>query len=70
MSLKKMKAKTRKGAVKRIKITNGGDKKLGKLVTGRPNDNHRLIAKQRVRMLKAKRQTTLHASLNKLKAIM
>ncbi len=70
MALKKMKPKTRKGAVKRIKITNGGDMKKGKMMTNRPNDNHRLIKKSRVRKLKAKRATRVSESMSKLKAIM
>ncbi len=59
MALKKMKAKTRKGAVKRLKVTKGGDLINGKLLAYRINDNHRLIKKSRTRKLKAKKTTTL-----------
>jgi ribosomal protein L35 len=70
MKIKKMKPKTRKGAVKRIKVTNGGDLSKGKLLVNRTNDNHRLIRKQRERMLKAKKAGKLSSIFNKLKAIM
>ena len=65
-----MKPKSRKGAVKRIKVTNGGDLSKGKLMVNRTNDNHRLIKKQRERMLKAKKASSLSSIYNKLKAIM
>ncbi|MBC7472052.1 MAG: 50S ribosomal protein L35 [candidate division SR1 bacterium] len=65
-----MKPKTRKGAVKRIKVTNGGDLSKGKLLVNRTNDNHRLIKKQRERMLKSKKAGELSSIFNKLKAIM
>jgi ribosomal protein L35 len=70
MKIKKMKPKTRKGAVKRIKVTNGGDLAKGKLLVNRTNDNHRLIKKQRERMLKSKKAGELSSIFNKLKAIM
>ena len=70
MKIKKMKPKSRKGAVKRIKVTNGGDLSKGKLMVNRTNDNHRLIKKQRERMLKAKKASSLSSIYNKLKAIM
>jgi ribosomal protein L35 len=70
MALKKMKPKTRKGAVKRIKITNGGNASIGKMLANRPNDNHRLIRKPRTRKLKAKKATKISNSFSKLKAIM
>jgi ribosomal protein L35 len=70
MKIKKMKPKTRKGAVKRIKVTNGGDLSKGKLMVNRTNDNHRLIKKQRERMLKSKKAGELSAIFNKLKSIM
>jgi ribosomal protein L35 len=69
MKIKKMKPKTRKGAVKRIKVTNGVDLSKGKLMVNRTNDNHRLIRKQRERMLKARKAGALSPIFNKLKAI-
>ena len=65
-----MRAKSRKGVVKRIRITNGGDKKKGKLVVNRINDNHRLIKKSRKRKLKAKKNTILSKAFNKYKSVM
>ncbi len=70
MSIKKMRAKSHKGASKRIKVTNGGDMDSGKLITNRINKGHRNIKKQRERSLKAKRSTTLSAIHNKLKSIL
>lgn len=70
MAVKKMRAKTHKGAVKRIKISNGGDLDSGKMITGRINNNHRNIKKQRERLLKGKRQTTLSNLHKKLKTIL
>lgn len=67
MAVKKMRAKTRKGIVKRIKVTNGGDISKGKLVVNRIGDNHRLIRKSRSRKLKAKRNTTLGSTLSRFK---
>jgi ribosomal protein L35 len=69
MALKKMRSKTHKGAKKRIKVTNGGDKSIGKLVTNRIFKNHRKSKRQRERVLKAVRSTTLSAVHKKLKAI-
>jgi ribosomal protein L35 len=70
MAIKKMRAKTRKGIKKRIRISNGGDKKIGKLICNRINDNHRLIKKSRSRKLKAKKNTVLPKALNKFKSVM
>ncbi|MGL4759745.1 MAG: hypothetical protein ACRCXZ_10530 [Patescibacteria group bacterium] len=70
MAVKKMRAKTRKGVVKRIKISNGGDKSKGKLIVNRINDNHRLIKKSRNRKLKAKKNSVLNKSFNKYKSVM
>ena len=70
MAIKKMRAKTRKGAVKRIKLSNGGDLKTGKLIVNRINDNHRLIKKSRTRKLKAKKNTVLPKMFNKLRKIL
>lgn len=65
-----MKPKTRKGIVKRIKVSRGGDLKNGVLMVNRINDNHRLIRKSRVRKLRSKRSTKLSSSSNKLKQVM
>lgn len=70
MSVKKMRAKTHKGTVKRVKITNGGKVSKGKLLINRINKAHRNIKKQRERLLKAKRSTTLNKIHNKLKALL
>ncbi len=69
MALKKMRAKTHKGARKRIHVTNGGDLSVGKLTISRIFKNHRKSKRQRERVLKAVRSTTLNAIHNKLKAI-
>lgn len=65
-----MRAKTHKGASKRIKISNGGDLESGKLITNRINKGHRNIKKQRERLLKSKRSTTLNKIHSKLKAVL
>jgi ribosomal protein L35 len=70
MAIKKMRAKSRKGIVKRVKVTNGGNIMTGKLVVNRINDNHRLIKKSRTRKLKAKRNTVLSKAMNKLRRVM
>jgi ribosomal protein L35 len=70
MALKKFRAKSRKGIVKRVKVTNGGDLFTGKLVVNRINDNHRLIKKSRTRKLKSKRNTVLNKAMNKLRKVM
>jgi len=70
MSIKKMRAKTHKGLVKRIKISNGGDLDKGKLITNRINKGHRNIKKQRERLLKSRRSTTLSGIHKKLKVLM
>jgi ribosomal protein L35 len=67
--IKKFKAKTHKGTVKRIKITNGSDPNTGILMINRINDNHRNIGKSRTRLLKAKRKTKLHKGYKKLRSI-
>jgi ribosomal protein L35 len=72
MSLSKLRSKPRKGAVKRIKITNGGDLSKGKLLVDRINDNHRLIKKSRVRKLKARKKTRvgIQGIAKRLKAVL
>jgi len=69
MALKKFRPKPRKGAVKRIKVSNGGDLSKGKLMINRINKAHRNINKSRTRLLKAKRPTVLSKTLRKLKKI-
>ena len=70
MALKKFRPKPRKGAVKRIKVSNGGDTSKGKLVVGRINKAHRNINKSRTRLLKAKKSTVLSKAISrKLKKI-
>jgi ribosomal protein L35 len=70
MAVKKMRSKTHKGTVKRVKVTNGGKLSEGKLLTNRINKAHRNIKKQRERLLKSKRSTTLNKIHNKLKALL
>ncbi len=65
-----MRAKTHKGTAKRVKVTNGGDLSDGKLVTNRINKGHRNIKKQRERLLKSRRSTTLNKIHNKLKSLL
>lgn len=64
-----MRAKTHKSSVKRIKITNGGDKSKGKLMVERANVQHRMIGKQRERTLKARKMTVLSSVHNKFKSV-
>lgn len=64
-----MRAKTRKGAVKRIKVSKGEDRVAGKLMVNRPNDNHRNIRKPRERLLRGRRPTVLSAVLKNLRKI-
>lgn len=69
MALKKFKAKTHKASVKRIKVTKGGDKLTGKLLVSRSNRSHRMIGKQRERMLKGKTTTNLATSHDKFRKV-
>lgn len=64
----KFKPKTKKGAKKRLTLTNPKDSTKSKLVVSRINNAHRLINKQSERKLKAKRKTTLSKIANKFKA--
>lgn len=67
--IKKVKAKTRKAVKKRVKITNGGDKKKGKLVVNRINNSRLHIKKSRKIKLRAKKDTVLsdvHSDLRKV----
>ena len=68
--IKKFKAKSHKGTVKRIKITNGGNPYTGSLMIGRIGDNHRNIGKSRSRLLKAKRSTKLKKMYKKLRSVL
>ena len=67
MALKKMKAKTHKGTQKRIKISNGGDLKKGKMLSDRAGDNHRNVKKSRERLLRARRNSKVSKAHVKLK---
>jgi ribosomal protein L35 len=69
MSLSKTKPKTRKGAVKRIKVSKGSSTTSGKLQVNRINDNHRLIRKPRRRKLKAKRSTVVSKGWDKFRKV-
>lgn len=70
MALKKMRTKTHKGTKKRVKTTNGSNPLTGKLMVNRNNSGHRLIKKSRTRKLKAKKNTTLSTTHNKLRKVM
>ena len=69
MALKKFRSKTRKGARKRIKVSNGGDKNKGSLIVNRVNRNHLQVKQSRKVKLRYKRNTTLGKAAEKLKAI-
>jgi ribosomal protein L35 len=69
MTLKKFRAKTHKSSKKRIKVTNGGDLKIGKLMINRANRQHRMIGKSRSRVLSGKKYKVLASCYNKLRAI-
>lgn len=68
--IKKFKAKTHKSSVKRIKITAGGDLSKGKLIVRRKNRKHRMIGKQRERVLKGRTDTVLKSSHLKFKIVL
>jgi ribosomal protein L35 len=69
MSLKKFRAKTHKSSVKRIKVSKGGNPENGKLQVSRSNRSHRLIGKQRERMLKGKTVTKLSTAHDKFRKV-
>lgn len=68
--IKKFKAKSHKGTVKRIKITKGKDPFTGVLMIDRINNNHRNIGKKRERLLKGRRSTKLKKMYNKLRSVL
>jgi ribosomal protein L35 len=70
MAIKKMRAKSHKSTVKRIKITNGSDPKTGKLLINRNNKQHRMIGKSRVRVLKGKKSTVLNEVHSKFRSVL
>ena len=55
----KPKVKSYKSATKRFKVTNGGDVKKGKILTRAINRNHRMISKDRARILAGKKASEL-----------
>jgi len=68
MALKKFRAKSKKAIRKRVKLTNGGDKKKGKLIVNRINNSRLHLKKSRTVKLRAKRDTVLsevHEDLKK-----
>jgi ribosomal protein L35 len=70
MAIKKFRAKTRKAVVKRVKITNGGDKKVGKLIVSRINNSRLHLKKSRQVKLRARKGTVLSAVHNDLKKVL
>jgi len=65
----KFKAKTRKGAKKRLALSNPANKTESKIIIGRINHGHRLIAKSGERKLRASRKTTVNAVHEKYKKV-
>jgi ribosomal protein L35 len=70
MTLKKFRAKTHKGAKKRIRISNGGDKSKGLLMVNRINHNHLQNKKARKVNLRFKRDTALGKTAKRLKKLL
>jgi ribosomal protein L35 len=58
------KAKSRGAISKKIRITNGGDTKKGKMIIGVIGRCHRMIKKNRQRVLAGKRKTILNESVH------
>lgn len=69
MALKKFRAKTKKAARKRIKVTGGKSSFEGKLLISRPNARHYKIKKPRKRTLRAHRDTELSYVHDKFRAV-
>lgn len=67
--IKKFKAKTHKGAKKRIRTSAGSNPHTGVILIDRINDNHRNIGKPRTRLLKAKKKTVLSKTYKKLRKV-
>ncbi|MEI6729492.1 MAG: hypothetical protein WCK98_07685 [bacterium] len=65
----KFKAKTRKGATKRLSLSNPANKTESKIIIGRINHHHRLIGKTGERKLKAARKTTVSSVHEKYKKV-
>ena len=59
------KPKSRGAISKKIKITNGGDKKLGKFKIGVIGRCHRMIKKRRQTVLNGKKKTILNGAVHK-----
>lgn len=70
MALKKFRAKSRKAVRKRVKVTNGGDKKKGKLIVNRVNNARLHLKKSRKVKLRAKTDTVLSEVHGKLKKVL
>jgi len=70
MAIKKMRAKSRKSVVKRIKVTNGGDPMKGKLMVSRINNSRLHIKKRRSVKLRANKDTVLNAVHSKLRVLL
>jgi hypothetical protein len=69
MAIKKFRAKSRKSVRKRVKLTNGGDKKKGKLIVNRINNSRLHLKKSRKVKLRAKTDTVLSEVHDKLKKL-
>lgn len=66
----KIKPKSFGSASKRIKVTNGGDTKDGKLKVEVINRSHRMIKKSRSKVLSGKKNTTLNAVHDKYRNVL
>jgi ribosomal protein L35 len=64
------KAKTRGGISKKIKITNGGDTKKGKMMIGVIGRCHRMIKKRRVTVLAGKKRSSLAPAHDRYKSML
>lgn len=58
------KVKSRGAISKKIKVTNGGDPKKGKMMIGVIGRCHRMIKKRRQNVLSGKRKTALNESVH------
>jgi len=68
--ISKFKAKTRKGAVKRIRLTKTKIAANAKVIVGRINAAHRMIGKTGERKLRSQRKTTVSKIANKYKRVL
>lgn len=64
------KRKSRGGLSKRIKVTNGGNVKKGKMMVGVIGRCHRMIKKRRVTVLGGKRRTVLSKAHARYKSML